>query len=275
MHVDSSARRSSRRSLPWSWCLALLRRGPMRWLATGRIAAIFTTEPTPFHQFSAFSVAQNKVMEVVQPLNIPGATLVVQFCLVIILSLGVTFTPDTSFSIEPRLTKSGSLMLIVVLVLLTTLVIIFTKEFYVVWSAILGDLTLPTFSRAGGLAVVFGVDLVIVWGLMVGTGGAKSSPFTSVLFLIPALAIFLREPPWRFLIYATVAAVMFLHSLTLSPQVRREVASFEGYNQGYPPALREVSGGYRGSSNIPYGIVNLLCLGLAMLTGYITRPISH
>lgn len=36
------------------------------------------------------------------------------------------------------------------------------------------------------------------------------SPFSAVLFMLPALAIFLREPPERFLSYTFGAAVLFL-----------------------------------------------------------------
>jgi hypothetical protein len=93
---------------------------------------------------------------------------------------------------------------------------------------------------------------------MIGTGGAKGSPFTSVLFLIPALAIFLREPPKHFLGYAAFIGILYVWSLAR-----------ERLDDDDP--MEEAT---RGAVNLSHGVVNVTCLAVAMLTGYITRPVS-
>jgi len=142
-----------------------------------------------------------------------------------------------------------SLSIIVYTLLVTLAFLIATRSFYVVWSPILGDVSLPTFSDSGGLMICFWVDLLAITLLMMLTGGAKESPFTSVLFLVPALAIFLRQPPSHFFMYAVYASAIYCWSL-----------------------MRGVTG-RKSRDHTAHGWVNLLCLGLTMLTGYITRPL--
>ena len=195
-------------------------------------------------------------MEGVKPLNIAGATIVVQICLLIIITLGVVVFPAGVG--RNRMTRASALLVIVLMALASIIAVVFTRDFYSVWSPILGDLALPTFSAAHGLLTVFVLDIVCVSFLTVGTGGTKDSPFTSVLFLIPALAIFLREPPRHFLAYAAFIGVLYIWSLTRE----RSLA-------GDP-----MEDATRGAVNFSHGVVNITCLAVAMLTGYITRPVS-
>ncbi|HDR9510436.1 TPA: hypothetical protein QDC03_005602 [Burkholderia cepacia] len=185
-------------------------------------------------------------MNGLKPLNIAGGTIVVQIALIMILLLGVWLTQHRNPTTND---KHLPLSIIVVTLLLSLAVLVATRDFYGVWSPILGDLVFPTVSDSGGLVVSFCIDLIAVTLLLLYTGGAKESPFTSVLFLIPALAIFLREPPWHFFGYAGYAAVVYSFSLKVGITGRGSVGDSAS------------------------GWVNLACLGLTMLTGYITRPL--
>ena len=188
-------------------------------------------------------------MNGLKPLNIAGGTIVVQLALIVILFLGVWLTESRLVDKQRVNDKQFPLSIIVVTLLLNLTVLVETRAFYVVWSPILGDVSLPTVSDSHGLMMSFCIDLIAVTLLMLYTGGSKESPFTSVLFLIPALAIFLREPPLHFFAYAAYASLVYCWSLIIG-----------------------VTG--RGSSgHSAHGWVNLLCLGLTMLTGYITRPL--
>lgn len=188
-------------------------------------------------------------MHGLKPLNIAGGTIVVQIALIVILFIGVRLTRSRLVDEQRVNDKQFPLTIIVLTLLLNLAVLVETRAFYVVWSPILGDVTFPTISDSHGLMVSFCIDLIAVTLLMMHTGGSKESPFTSVLFLIPALAIFLREPPWHFFAYAAYASIVYCWSLMIG-----------------------VTG--RGSAgHSAHGWVNVLCLGLTMLTGYITRPL--
>lgn len=188
-------------------------------------------------------------MNGLKPLNVTGGTIVVQIALIVILLLGVWQTRSRLVDQQRKNDKQFPLVVIVVTLLFSLAVLVQTVDFYGVWSPILGDVSLPTVSDSHGLVISFGLDLFAVTLLMLYTGGSKESPFASVLFLIPALAIFLREPPSHFFCYAAYAAIVYCWSLMVG-----------------------VTG--RGSAGHgAHGWVNLLCLGLTMLTGYITRPL--
>ncbi|MGP8434200.1 hypothetical protein ACT2FY_36625 [Paraburkholderia fungorum] len=199
----------------------------------------------------------------VKPLNVTGATIVVQVCLLFIVMLGVVTSPTVVG--QRHLKKATSLLLTVVLALLSILAVVFTRDFYSVWSPILSGLSLPTLPSSGGLLTVFWLDIIFVSILMTGTGGAKESPFTSVLFLIPALGIFLREPPSHFFAYATAVAVVYLWNFRF---VWRYGSIIGRSPRGEPEDLLRAYG----SVDYSHAIVNMACLMVAMFTGYITRP---
>jgi hypothetical protein len=145
--------------------------------------------------------------------------------------------------------------------------VVFTRDFYAVWSPILGDVSLRTLPREDGLLAVFSLDILAVSFLMAGTGGAKDSPFTSVLFLIPALGIFLRESPRHFFGYALAVTAVYLWNLRY---VWRYGTIIGRSATGDPEDLSRTYG----SVDYSHAAVNIACLAVAMLTGYITRPLA-
>lgn len=164
---------------------------------------------------------------------------------------------ENETEIESRRTRKQSAYgLTVVLAILTIIAVVLSADFYQVWSPLMGDVQLPTFGRSGAFMFVFMLDIVATIVLITWTGGSRSSPFTSMLFLIPALAIFLREPPWKFLTYAAIAGVYYFFTCNDRGRFRMPL--------GWTPD----------GSLQSHGVVNIGCLALAMLTGYITRPVA-
>ena len=133
-------------------------------------------------------------MQGLQPVNVTGAIIVVQLCLLIIISLGIFLNTER----VARRSKQRSYGATIILAVFSLLAISMSADFYAIWSPILGDVSLPTIARSNAFAWVFTLDIVFVFALIFWTGGTMASPFTSVLFLIPALAIFLRETPIKF-----------------------------------------------------------------------------
>jgi hypothetical protein len=205
-------------------------------------------------------------MDAVKSINVAGATIVVQTCMLFIVTLGVVCAPSVWG--RRQLRKSTSYFVTLLLALVSVLIVAFTKDFFEVWSPILGDLKVPTISSSTGLLMVFAFDIAVVTILMLGTGGSKDSPFTSVLFMLPALAIFLREPPHRFLSYALAVVLAYAFGLHFAWANSSVVGHSVDGEFRVPSDVRAA-----GSSSFAHGVVNIACLGVAMLTGYITRPL--
>jgi hypothetical protein len=141
------------------------------------------------------------------------------------------------------------------LAILSIIFVAFNADYYPIWSPILGDVTLPTIAKTNAFTVVFIMDMIAAWKLISSTGGSNLSPFTSVLFLIPSLAIFLREPPSMFFFYAFTVFIIYM--VTFSN--RRRILIYG--NEDSP------------ISDMTHKFVSGACLALGVLIGYITRPI--
>lgn len=190
--------------------------------------------------------------QVLKPVNIAGSLLVVQVFLLVIITLGLIF--NSSYGRRDK--TNESLYLIVFFAILSMAFVSLTADYYPVWSPILGDITLPTIERRNAFTFVFAMDLSVLYFLILNTGGSNYSPFTSMLFLIPTLAIFLREPPIIFISYSFVAYGIFLRTFSTNDNSR--ILSY---------------GNYKPVSDLSHKFVNGSCLALGIIIGYITRPI--
>ena len=101
---------------------------------------------------------------------------------------------------------------------------------------------------------MFLLDIIGAALLMGITGGSKDSPFSAVLFMLPALAIFLREDPSRFFFYTGLAVVLFL--------ILRKAGDMGKAVLENPKV------------QLSFQVVTLGCLALSSLVGYATRPTS-
>lgn len=194
-------------------------------------------------------------MDNLKPVNVAGATIVVQVCLLTIIAIAILVENETEIE-SRRDRKQRAYGLTVVLAILTIIAVALSADFYQVWSPLMGDVQLPTFGRSGAFLFVFLLDIIATIMLITWTGGSRSSPFTSMLFLIPALAIFLREPPWKFLTYAGIVGIYYFFTCVDRGRHRMPLGwTADGSLQSHR-------------------VVNIGCLALAMLTGYITRPVA-
>lgn len=199
-------------------------------------------------------------MQGLQPVNVTGAIIVVQLCLLIIIALGIF----TNFERLAKHNKQKSYGATIVLAVFSLMAVAMSADFYAIWSPILGDVSLPTIARSNAFAWVFSLDIVITILLVLWSGGTMASPFTAILFLIPALAIFLRETPAKFFAYATFVGLYYF--LTIGLDMRR----FSALPRDHELSIR---GGLSNSALGAHRVVNIGCLILATLTGYITRPV--
>jgi len=197
------------------------------------------------------------------PITLSGASIVIQVCLLLISFVALWLL---SKSYPSREIAKDSYSTLIVWFLLALLVILFAEDLYASWAGILGDLTLPTIPVASSFLAVFILDIVFVTVLILRTGGTKKSPFTSVLLLLPSLAIFLREPRIRFLIYSAVCAVIYALTLRISLHKPGD-AVIDTRGSFVEPARDDEQ-----AEDWSVLWTNLACLALGTLTGFITAP---
>lgn len=189
-----------------------------------------------------------------QPINVAGATIVIQLSILIIMFVGLFLFRRDPHPHAPKW-REIPYALIVILAILSIMSIVMTKEFYAVWSPIMGDFQLPTINRDFGFLTVFILDIVVTSILIFLTGGVRSSPFTAILFMLPTLAIFLREPPVRFVSYSILVGLIYFFSSKFTSTVVNPTWGVE--------VDKELA------SN---RWVNITCLIMSTVVGFITRP---
>jgi hypothetical protein len=193
----------------------------------------------------------------IQPINVAGATLLVQVLFLAILGISSGLYRARRWAMpEVRSSHLGDLppgMLrttpITFLALASFTLLLLSDDLYGIWSPLFQGLGISTIKSATAIFFVYLMNLAAVAFLMAETGGSSSSPFVSALLTLPALAIFLRMPPWAFITIAAITAITYL--LLFAPGLERTQPS-----------------------QVPAAFMNIACLALALLTGYVTRPVS-
>ncbi len=192
------------------------------------------------------------------PTTLTTAFLITQFFLLLIVYCGIlalrsgenSFSP---FSNNPRPATRNLPSLVLGFALITLACLAFSQDFILLSKPAFGDVEFPALPRDDAFLVVFVLDIVGAGLLMGITGGSKDSPFSSVLFALPALAIFLRETPARFFIYTALAVILFL--------------LFPRPNTAGNAVLENPK------HILAFQLVTLGCLALSSLVGYATRPL--
>lgn len=197
----------------------------------------------------------------VAPSTLASASVVIQMCLLFI-AFVTLWLLSKSYSAREAATESYSTL--VGWLLLALGVILMGEDTYPTWGPILGSVVLPIIPRAHAFFAVFALDIVFITVLIFRTGGAKSSPFTSVLFLLPSLAIFLREPVARFIFYSVVVGCVYVVLLRRTAQASQ--AGFDRSDYDAPSRSDELI------DDRATIWTNVTCLALATMIGYITRP---
>ena len=192
----------------------------------------------------------------IQPLNVAAATLLIQLMFVGILGVTSTLYQSRRWAMAPvaafeeRLLPPAQLRRspTTLLALGSFALLLVSDELYSIWSPLFHGVGINTMSARTAIFLVFLLNLGVVGYLIAVTGGSRSSPFLSALFMLPALAIFLRLPPSSFLTFSVMAGLIYV--LLLAPGIERQQPSQK-----------------------PAAFMNLACLFLSIFTGYITRPV--
>jgi hypothetical protein len=93
--------------------------------------------------------------------------------------------------------------------LVTIGLLVFSDEYSGTWRPLFGEALNAGVPWSAALLLVFLLDIGWVSILVVATGGSVISPFGSLFFLVPPLAIFLRESLGRIVLYLALVTVSF------------------------------------------------------------------
>ena len=188
------------------------------------------------------------------PVNLVGGAMVAQVSLLSIIFIGglLVRRSDRVARLWDRPTLAGFAWLTLALALGTLGALGTTDAFSEVWSPLFGPENLaPFLSWSQALLLTFVLDIVVISILVVRTGGGQNSPFQSLYFLIPTLAVFLREPTKQVLLYLVLVAISFSASMFV-----------ESYRE------RDEEARWR----FAYWFVSIASFVLAAYIGLITRP---
>lgn len=192
------------------------------------------------------------------PTALTTAFIITQFVLLVIVFIGIQILrygesrlSRYSDNSRPASRKLPSLVFGYSLITLACLA--FSQDFVLLSKPAFGDMEFPSLTREDAFLFVFLLDIVGAGVLMGMTGGSKDSPFSAVLFALPALSIFLREEPARFLMYTLVAVSLFI--------------IFPRPNSSGKAVVENPA------HVLAFQFVTLGCLAVSSFVGYVTRPV--
>jgi hypothetical protein len=191
--------------------------------------------------------------ETVGPPNIAAAALVMQFFLSVIISVCAWLVrhENRTFRFYRDARSTGRYPWIVLGFALGTIgLLIFSDQFSNFWHPLLDGTTFLGLTFAKALLWVFLLDIAFVAVLVYLTGGSYQSPFTPIYFILPAMAFFLRELPYRVILYSALIVLLFI--VGLSGQERN--------SDDYVMPIEA------------YAITSVACLILSVAIGFLTRP---
>lgn len=192
-----------------------------------------------------------------QPLPLTSAFLIAQFLLVAIVYVGIVALKSGEksyfqFSGAQSLATTTLPRLVLGFALITLLCLVCSRDFVLPFKSGFSDFTLPALRRTDAFLLVFLLDVVGA-GILIGiTGGAKYSPFSAMLLVVPLLSIILRETPTRFFSYTGLAVLLFL--LFRNPHESGRAIVENPHHM------------------VVFQLVTVGCLVVMSMVGYATRP---
>ncbi|MEK7397732.1 MAG: hypothetical protein AAB116_12445 [Candidatus Poribacteria bacterium] len=183
----------------------------------------------------------------IAPLNITAAVLITQFSIVVIISIGAAILKSG----DRYSPISGFSWVILFFALPTIGLLAFSDQLSDMWLPLFGNISFSGISWSIALLVMFIADTLLVTYMVYNTGGSEKSPFNAVLFMLPALAIFLRESGLRIVVYLVLVGISFSFNLYIY------AFDSEWVDERRKPA------------NL---FVSLLTFVLITFIGYVTRP---
>lgn len=126
-----------------------------------------------------------------------------------------------------------------------------SDAFGIAWGPVVGLAKTAGISWSTALQSMFVLDILCVTAIVFQTGGSRSSPFQALYFLIPTLAILLREPAKGLVVYLILVVTFFTIGMAKNLETRAESI----------PQHR-----------FAYWFVSVSSFIVAVVIGFLTRP---
>lgn len=189
--------------------------------------------------------------ETVRAVNVVAAAAMAQILLIVVLVIGAaTLSRGERTSLGGHSVRFSWFILLLFLVTMGALV--FSRELTPMWQPLFSGVAFPSLPSAAALFLMFTLDILCVAGLVWMTGGSQHSAFSAIFFILPALAIFLRQSLWLLVVYVTLIGGLFSVTLRTSAYARE----YPRRNEMHPLA---------------YWFVAISCQALTTFVGYVTR----
>jgi hypothetical protein len=133
----------------------------------------------------------------------------------------------------------------------------FSDQLSNIWKPLFSGILFVEIKWEIAIVIAFLGNIIFVSLMVYFTGGSMRSPFSPIYFILPALAIFLREPGKNILLY------LILVILGFSLNTRFHDPTISIYSEGKADIRYRV---------YSYWVVSISCLLLATVIGYVTRP---
>ena len=148
--------------------------------------------------------------------SIIGTAIFAQVCLLVIVWIAAIlikfYEPRRYSAVEESVTLSifsSSLLMLIMLILL-----FITDGYIPIWSPVMKSFSFVGLNWSKVLLWVWIVDILLVSYFVRRTGGSKESPYTTLLFVFPPIAMLLHESLSRVSIYTALVVIFFSLLLT-------------------------------------------------------------
>jgi len=155
----------------------------------------------------------------VQPLNIIAAALLTKVLVIFTLFLGAGILGDTGYGLSMWIKKKNDPLklqiiafprMIIFTTVLTLGALVVSDEFVTAWRPLIGSTTFSVgLKTPTAISFMFFADIVLVAYLVWRSQGSRRSPFSPVFFILPAIAVFLREPLNHLILYFGLVILFF------------------------------------------------------------------
>ena len=170
----------------------------------------------------------------IDPGTIIAAAFIAQIAILLIVLLGSLFRPNPSDqgvawpSRKRQINPNGRIFgYLAGSTIITLLVLGLSDAFSALWLPITRGFQFSGFPWEWAILLVWILDISLLGSLVCYTGGALSSPFTSLFFVFPTIALFLHESGLRLILYTTLVVIIFTISILQTEEEKsRSTLSF-------------------------------------------------
>jgi hypothetical protein len=158
-------------------------------------------------------------LERISPSTIIAAAIMTQIAVLLIVLHGSIYRlrNEIEYSWQRQSSPNGPIYgFLAGITIFSLLILGLSDAFVALWLPIIKDAQFVGIPLGYAILSVWILDILFLGYLVIYTGGSRSSPFTSLFFVFPTIALFLHESGIRLVLYTTLVIILFTVSLVNS-----------------------------------------------------------